>query len=77
MRDVVLIDGSDLKMLSSGRSEASMVAKSSKSLSFDVGEDIEDCKGQMGDSLVTIQAPRRGPTNKWCLSTPSSQNNAS
>lgn len=29
MRDVVLIDGSDLKMLSSGRSEASMVAKSS------------------------------------------------
>ena len=82
MRDVVLIDdcmndGSDLKMLSGGRNKASMVAKSSKSLSFDVGEDIEDYKGQMKDSLVTIQAPRRGPTNKWCSSTPSSQNNAS
>ena len=80
MRDVVSIDdcmssGSDLEMHPSGRNKAPLVvgvAKSSKSLSFDLGEDIEERDEQVEDTLIAIQAPRNRPTNKKCLPLPPS-----
>ena len=52
------------------------VVESFKLSTFDLGRDIEKCGEQVGDNLVTVQAPRGGPTNKGYLSTPPSQNNS-
>ena len=83
MRDVEFKDdstsnGSNLKMLPSGRNEAFMVVEvteSPKSPSLDFGEDIEKHEEQVEDNLVGIQAPGERPGNKWCSSTPPPQNN--
>ena len=82
MRDVFIdastSSGSDLKMLPSGKNEAPMIvgmAKPSKSPTFDLGEDIEECEEQVRDNLIAIQASKGGPTNKWCSSSPPPQDN--
>jgi hypothetical protein len=84
MRDVEFKDdstsnGSNSKMLPSGRNQAFMVVEvteSPKSPSLDFGEDIEKREEeQVEDNLVGIQAPKERPTNKWCSSTPPPQNN--
>ena len=84
MRDVELVNEctsseNDLEMHLSGRNKTLMVVglvEFSKSPLFDVDEDIAECKEQVRDKLVAIQEPKRGPTNKGCLSTPPPRNNS-
>lgn len=59
-------------MCSSGSNEAPMmigVAKSFKSLMFNLDQDIKEHEEQVEDNQVGILVPKGGPTNKGCSST--------